>query len=102
MQYKLINNEAQSQFEFDLPNGEKAVVVYQLDPQNKTLYLTHTGVPEDYRNQGIADQLVKDVLDTCQQEDYSVVPVCPFVAAYIKRHPQYMSLVFRGSIFDSL
>lgn len=54
---------------------------------------THTGVPPAYEGQGIASALVKEGLAYARKEGYKVVPLCSFVAAYIKRHPEYADLL---------
>ena len=42
---------------------------------------------------GVAGKLIKTALDAARVEHYQVVPLCPFVAAYIRRHPEYQDLV---------
>ncbi len=42
---------------------------------------------------GVASKLIKTALDAAQEEHYQVVPLCPFVSAYIRRHPEYQDLV---------
>lgn len=42
---------------------------------------------------GVASKLIETALDAAQEEHYQVVPLCPFVSAYIRRHPEYQDLV---------
>ena len=42
---------------------------------------------------GVGSQLVKQTLEQIKTTDKKIVPSCPFIAAYIKRHPEYESLV---------
>jgi predicted GNAT family acetyltransferase len=44
--------------------------------------------------QGIAGRLVKAALDDARSQRLTVVPICRFVAAYIRRHPEYRDMVF--------
>ena len=55
--------------------------------------LTHTEVPEAMSGQGVGSKLVAGVLDKIRSEGAKVVAQCEFVAAFVKRHPGYQSLV---------
>jgi predicted GNAT family acetyltransferase len=59
----------------------------------RVLELDHTFVPPERRGAGIASQLTAYALEFARERAYRVVPSCPFVAAYIARHPQYRPLV---------
>lgn len=92
MENKLIKNEAGHQYEFNI-DGFIAKIEY-IRTGNK-IYLTHTEVPGELEGQGIASDLVKKVLADIQQKELKVVPLCPFVDKYIKRHPEWEFLVFK-------
>lgn len=53
----------------------------------------HTEVDPELEGQGVASQLAAAALDYARRENLRVLPYCPFVAAYIKRHPEYQELV---------
>lgn len=92
MSYKLIDNEAKKQYEFQI-NGDLARIEY-IKAQGK-IFLTHTEVPAKFEGKGIGSALVKQALENIQQKGLGLVPLCPFVAAYIKRHPEYNALVVK-------
>lgn len=48
---------------------------------------THTVVLPEYEGQGLGSRLAKFVLDEAVARGDTIVPVCPFIAAYLKRHP---------------
>jgi predicted GNAT family acetyltransferase len=55
---------------------------------------THTEVDDAYEGQGIGSTLASSVLDAARQAGLAVYPSCPFIADYIKRHPDgYLELV---------
>ncbi len=54
---------------------------------------THTGVREAYEGRGLAGRLARRVLDDARAEGVAVVPLCPYVAAYLDRHPDDADLV---------
>jgi len=90
MDFKVIDNTAEHRFEAEV-NGELAVAQYRLE--GNKLVLTHTEVPPALRGQGIAQALAKAALQSAREKNRRVEPVCPFMSAYIKRHPEYQDLV---------
>ncbi len=93
MIYELINNEPLKRYEFHVEN-EIPVIEYIL-AKNK-IFLTHTEVPKTLEGKGIGSALVKAVLRDIEAKNLTLVPMCPFVAAYIKRHPEWKKLVLKG------
>jgi hypothetical protein len=92
MDYPLINNETNHQYEFHV-DGFIAKIEY-IRSGNK-MYLTHTEVPGELEGQGIASALVKKVLEDIQHKGLEIVPLCPFIDKYIKRHPEWEFIVFK-------
>jgi predicted GNAT family acetyltransferase len=54
---------------------------------------THTGVRDAYEGQGLAAQLARRALDDARADGLQVVPLCPYVASYIQKHPDDQDLV---------
>ncbi len=84
------DNTALSRFELDA-DGVTAFVKHRLG--NGVITLDHTETPVEARGRGIASQLVAAVLDTARSRGLKVVPRCPFVTAYLARHPEYRDLL---------
>lgn len=59
------------------------------------LEIVHTEVPDASEGRGYGATLAEAALDFARREGAKVIPSCPFVAAYIERHPQYEDLVAR-------
>lgn len=57
------------------------------------LALIHTEVDERFEGQGLGGRLARFALDQARAEGLAVLPFCPFVNAWIKRHPDYVDLV---------
>jgi predicted GNAT family acetyltransferase len=72
--------------------GAVAFISYRETP-GRVLDLDHTYVPPAARGSGIASQLTAHALTFARGGGYQVVPSCPFVAAYIRRHPEYRDLL---------
>lgn len=88
------DNTAKHRFEISLSDGDHAFISYQKDASG--LALMHTIVPEQWEGKGIAGALVKQVLDKARAESVSILPYCPYVAAWLKRHPDYQDVVAEG------
>lgn len=86
----LTDNTARHRFEM-VVDGETAYVTYSLG--NGRIVLHHTEVPAALGGRGIGSALVRSVLETVRDRGLKAVPECEFVAAYIKRHPEYAPIV---------
>ena len=89
--FEVKNNEELSQFEAEI-EGEKAVVSYRIE-KDGTLNLLHTEVPPAFEGKGVGSRLVKQTLEQIKAAGQKIIPSCPFVAAYVKRHKEYETLV---------
>ena len=61
--------------------------------QGDTLLITHTEVPPALEGRGIAAALVRATLDWARSEGLRVRPLCSYVAAYMRRHPETQDLL---------
>jgi predicted GNAT family acetyltransferase len=84
------DNQDQGRYELGV-DGKTAMLAYHR--KDGTIYLTHTEVPEAMEGQGIGSRIVKHALDAARAAGEKVAPWCPFVRAYIDRHPEYEDLV---------
>ena len=84
------NNSADQRFEAKV-GRYLAVVEYQRG--GDIIVFTHTEVPEELEGQRIAGKLDHAALEYARAQQLTVVPLCPFVASYIRRHQEYIDLV---------
>ena len=91
-QLDLVLNEDRKRYELEV-EGKKAFI--EFIKTNTQIYLTHTEVPQSLEGKGVGSHLVLTVLKQVEQMDLQLVPLCPFVASYIKRHPEWRKLVLR-------
>jgi uncharacterized protein len=84
------DNAARHRFELDA-DGHLAFSQYKRD--GNTLTIMHTEVPSALNGRGIGSALVRGLLDIARARGLTVVPQCPFVKAYIRKHPQYADLL---------
>lgn len=57
-----------------------------------TIVMMHVGVNPDHRGQGVAGKLTEAALEYARKKSLRVIPTCPYIAAYIRRNPQYAAL----------
>ncbi len=82
-------NELRYDIEVD---GEVAgFLLYRVEPG--VLELVHTDVDPKWEGKGVGGALVKGALDDIRARDLKIRPFCPFVRAYLRRHPEYQDLV---------
>lgn len=89
----IIDNQEAKQYEMHV-DGEIVRIEY-IRALNK-IYLTHTEVPRSFEGRGLGSQIVKSVLEDIDEKELILIPMCPFVAGYIKKHPEWKKLVLRG------
>jgi len=94
MNYTLIDNTELKQYEFHIK--EHIPRIEYIKAQN-SIYLTHTEVQKQLAGKGVGTALVKQVLQDIKDKNLTLVPLCPFVATYIKRNPEWRSLVLKGT-----
>lgn len=85
------NNTRKHWFESET-EGKLSIVVYQQLDEH-TLALVHTEVDPSLEGKGIGSRLVAGVLQYVEQNNLTIVPLCPFVAMYLKRHPEWNRVV---------
>ena len=85
------DNPAHHRFELH-KGGELAVFAdYRLVPG--AVKFIHTEVRAQFEGQGLGSKLAKAALDEVRRRGLKAIPQCPFIAGYIRKHPQYLELV---------
>lgn len=74
-------------------DGHVAYLEYNL--AGKVLQLIHTEVPEALRGKGMASTLAESALEWAREHEVKVDVICPSVAAYLAKHPEYSDLVIK-------
>ena len=93
MELTIADNAEKKRFETQV-EGHTAIIEYIR--AKDAIYLTHTEVPQALGGKGVGSALVKGVLEWLEKEDLKIAPLCPFVAAYMKRHPEWKRLLAKG------
>lgn len=86
----VVMNEAERQFQVKL-GDETAFAEYRLVDHG--IILPHTVVPESFEGKGVGSALAKAALGYAREHDLKVIPTCPFMAGYIRKHPEWHDVV---------
>lgn len=81
---------------FELTIDGHTAVIDSILAKGDVMFLTHTGVPKALEGKGIGKQLVEYALNYIKEHKYTLAPLCPFVAAYLKRHQEWKSILADG------
>lgn len=92
--YKLIDNVALHQYEFRI--GDLIPRIEYIKTKNGEIYLSHTEVPSALEGKGVGSSLVRLALEDIERQQLRLVPLCPFVAGYVQKHPEWKRLVMEG------
>ena len=92
--FAIRDNIEKHRFEADLGDGSVAIAEYNL--LHGKIVFTHTEVPPAHEGQGIGSALIRFGLASARERGLKVIPICPFFAAYIKKHAEDQELLDPG------
>jgi predicted GNAT family acetyltransferase len=89
-------NEALRHYEI-IVDGQVAGFVQYVTRPGKMI-LVHTEIDDAFEGRGLGSQLAAATLDDIRAQGLRVVPLCPFIASYLERHPEYDDLVDHAAL----
>jgi uncharacterized protein len=88
---QVANNADAGRYEVSLDGEPAGFAEYRL--RDGRVIFTHTEVGSAFEGHGLGSSLARGALDSVRNRGLQAVPLCPFIAAYIERHPEYQDLV---------
>jgi predicted GNAT family acetyltransferase len=85
------DNPAASRYEVHVGGALAGFVNYHLSGQR--ISLIHTEVDARFQGAGLAERLARYSLDDARKRHLAVLPSCPYIRSWIKKHPEYLDLV---------
>lgn len=85
------NNPDAGRYELTVDGKTAGYAEYRL--RGNRVIFTHTQVDPAHEGEGLGSVLAQSALDDVRRRGLMAVPLCPFIAAYIERHPDYADLV---------
>jgi uncharacterized protein len=86
----IIDNKAHHRFELEV-EGHVAKSFYTI--ADGVITFVHTEVPPQLGGKGVGSRLIKGALGQARGRGLKVIAECPFVKAYIEKHPEYADLL---------
>ena len=86
----IVNNRTDHRFEL-VVDGHLAAAFYKID--GNVITFIHTEVPPELGGRGVGSKLVQGALDQVRSSGMKVIADCPFVKAWIGKHPEYKDLL---------
>jgi len=80
--------EAPEDRRYELRLGDALVGVADYRDQDERRLIVHVGVDRAHRHHGLAGRLTAHVLDDVRARGLTPVPVCSYVAWYVRQHPE--------------
>jgi predicted GNAT family acetyltransferase len=84
------DNPAEGRFELEI-EGHLAAAYYKLTPG--VITFVHTEVPPALAGKGVGSRLAQGALAIVRSRGLRVVAKCPFIGAYIGKHPEWQNLL---------
>ena len=91
---RVVDNRERRHYELWLGDEQAGYIAYREEPG--AVVLIHTEIDPKYEGHGLGSQLVQGALDDIRERGLRLIPVCPFVRAYLQRHPEQRDLVGDG------
>jgi predicted GNAT family acetyltransferase len=82
-----------SELRYELWVGDTLAGLIRYTWEGDVVTMVHTEIEPAFEGEGFGSALVSGALDSVRAQGKRVRPLCPFVAAYLKRHPEYADLV---------
>jgi predicted GNAT family acetyltransferase len=95
---RVSDNPSDRRYELRLDDRVVGLIPYR--PQPGAVVLIHTVVDPAFEGRGFGSRLVAGALRDIRARGLSVVPLCPFVASYLRRHPEYADLARDPALSD--
>lgn len=89
----LTDNPSASRYELRLDGELAGFVEYKLSQHDTVISLVHTQVEPAFQGKGLATSLARFSLDEARKRGLAVLPFCPYIASWIKKHQDYTDLV---------
>ena len=90
---KIVDRPDQRRYELELDGQLVGLLTYRVDAGAGVITHRHTEIDPRNGRRGLGSELVQFALDDARARGLLVRPDCPFVAAFIDRHPDYADLL---------
>jgi len=78
---------------YEARHGDDLAAYVEYSQLANGVLFSHTEVVPAFEGKGVGSAIARHVLDSARADGQSVIPACQFIAAYIRKHPEYVDLV---------
>ncbi|MFF3905832.1 GNAT family N-acetyltransferase [Streptomyces sp. NPDC001848] len=82
--------DAKNRYEILVDGTRAGLTAYRDRGEQRVFY--HTEVDDAFAGQGLASQLVQQALTDVRASGKRIVPVCPYVAKFLKKHEEFADI----------
>ena len=93
-EFRVADNPERKRYEVYVGTELAGFTDYHVQPGLVTLL--HTEIEPAFEGQGVGSRFVAGVLDDVRSRGVRVLPICPFVRAFLRKNPEYDDLVWAG------
>ena len=84
---EVVDNKLEDRFEVWYGDRLAGFAAYRR--RGKSTVFVHTEIDSEFGGKGLGSELARRALDQTVERGETIVPVCPFIAAYLRKHPEY-------------
>ena len=92
MSIDVFNDKDQERYVVAVDGDEAGFAAYHFRG-GSIYFFYHTEIGDAFAGQGLGSQLARGALDDVRDQGSMVVPLCPFIAGWLKKHPEYDDLI---------
>ena len=86
-----------AQRRFEARDGDDLLGFVEYQRTDELVVVTHTEVPQRHEGRGVGSALARGILDDTRARGLRALVLCPFVIAWMARHPDYQDLDFKAA-----
>jgi predicted GNAT family acetyltransferase len=90
--FQVVDNPDHNRFDIRVDGARAGSAYYRLHPagegEPERIVFTHTEVEPEFEGQGVGSKLANGALTLAKDRGLQIVAQCPFIAAYLKKHPE--------------
>jgi predicted GNAT family acetyltransferase len=95
---EVARNDLENRFEIHVGEHLAGFTQYR-DRKDRRIFF-HTEIGDEFAGRGLGGILAKQAIEETVEHGKVIVPLCPFIAAYLKKHPEYDENVRWGEVAE--
>jgi len=93
-EYEIVKEDGETRGRYVITiDGVEAELTYSKLGDSGNVIADHTGVPDELGGRGVGSALVRYLVDDAKANGFKIMPLCPFVKAQYKRHPEWSDVM---------